>query len=520
MIWRIIPTRRLGQLSRSTALIAALALHGCTNHSPAPPSGYLQVDIGTAPTSLDPRFATDAISSRVDELIYDPMVKLDSSGQPRGDLAKWIERPDSTRLIFHLRREVRFSNGGQLTARDVVYTYDSILDPASHSMKAAGLRRMESITARDDYTVEMRTRGPYAAALEMATYDIVPYGSALPIRAGALGPPGTGPFRPIRFEHDATIVLARNDYRPYSPRAVRGIVLKIVPDATVRALELSEGVCSFAENDAIQPDLIPYLAARPNLRVDQSPGLFFQYLAFNFRDARLRDLRLRRAIAFAIDRDAIVHSMLRDTARTASGMLPPENWAYERKVAQYRYNPTEARHLLEAAGYSPGDARLEFVYHTTPEGRRLAEAIQAMLRRVGITLDIHTNEWATFYSDLRAGNFDLAAGQISALSPEEYFLFFDSRMVPPFGNNRGAYANSDMDRLLESAEATLDPERRREIFSEVQKLAARDLPYVPLWWIDTVTVMTRRLDGFKAYPNGSLMSLATASYVPAQAGQQ
>ncbi len=501
--------------------MAFLALLGaCTNHSPASPSGYLQIDIGTAPTSLDPRIATDAISSRIDELIYDPMVKLDGSGQPRGDVAERIERPDSTRLIFHLRHGVRFSNSHQLTARDVVYTYDSILDPASHSMKAAGLRWMASITARDDYTVEMTTRGPYAAALEMATYDIVPYGSVLPVRAGTLGPPGSGPFRPIRYEHDAALVLARNDYRPYSPRAVRGLVFKIVPDATVRALELSEGLCDFAENDAIQPDLIPYLASQSNLRVGQSPGLFFQYLAFNFRDVRLRDPRLRRAIALAIDRDTIVHSMLRDTARTASGMLPPENWTYEGEVVRYRYDPAEARHLLEAAGYSPGNARLEFIYKTTPEGRRLAEAIQAMLQRVGITLNIHTNEWATFYNDLRAGNFDLAAGQISALSPEEYFLFFASRMVPPFGNNRGAYANPEMDRLLENAEVALDPEHRRAIFSEVQRLAARDLPYVPLWWINTVTVMTRRLDGFQPYPNGSLISLATASYLPDRASQR
>ena len=156
---------------------------------------------------------------------------------------------------------------------------------------------------------------------------------------------------------------------------------------------------------------------------------------------------------------------------------------------------------------------------TTPEGRRLAEAIQAMLQRVGIKLDIHTNEWATFYSDLRAGNFDLTAGQISALSPEEYFLFFDSRMVPPFGNDRGAYASPEMDRLVESAEVTLEVSRRRAIFSEVQRLAARDLPYVPLWWIDTVTVMTRRLEGFQPNPNGSLISLAAASYLPGQAGK-
>jgi peptide/nickel transport system substrate-binding protein len=505
---------------RLRALAALLAvLSSCANDGPAPPADYLQVDIGTAPASLDPRIATDAISSRIDELIYDPMVKLDGSGQPRGDLAERIERPDSTRLIFHLRRGVHFSDGGQLNARDVVYTYDSIRDPASHSTKAAGLLWMESIKARDDYTVEMTTRRPYAAALEMATYNIVPYGSALPVHAGALGPPGTGAFRAIRFEHDAAVVLARNDYRRHSPRDVGGIVFKIVPDATVRALELTEGICGFAENDSIQPDLIPYLAAQPNLRVGQSPGSFFQYLAFNFRDARLRDPRLRRAMAFAIDRDAIVHSMLRDTGRTATGMLPPENWAYEAEVPRYRYNPAESRRLLHAAGYGPGDERLEFVYKTTPEGRRLAEAIQAMLSRAGIKLDIHTNEWATFYSDLRAGNFDLAAGQISALSPEEYFLFFDSRMVPPFGNNRGAYANPEMDRLLETAEVTLDSTRRRAIFSTVQTLAARDLPYVPLWWINTVAVMTRRLDGFQPYPNGSLISLATASYLPTSGGQ-
>jgi peptide/nickel transport system substrate-binding protein len=506
--------------ARVTVPAALLALlTNCTNGGPARPFGYLQVDIGTGPASLDPRIATDAISSRIDELIYDPMVELDGNGQPRGDLAEWIERPDSTRLIFHLWHGVRFSTGEQLTARDVVYTYESILDPAGHSTKAAGLRQMQSLTARDDYTVEMRTRGPYAAALEMGTYDIVPYGSALPGPASALGPPGTGPFRPIRFEHDAALVLTRNEYRRYSARAVPGIVFKIVPDATVRALELTEGICDFAENDAVQPDLIPFLAAQPDLRVGQSPGLFFQYLAFNFRDARLRDLRLRRAIALAIDRDAIVHSMLRDTARAATGMLPPENWVYERNVPRYSYNPVEARHLLEAAGYSPDSAQLEFVYKTTPEGRRLAEAIQAMLQRVGIKLDIHTNEWATFYSDLRAGNFDLAAGQISALSPEEYFLFFDSRMVPPFGNDRGAYANPEMDRLLESAEVTLDASRRRAIFSEVQRLAAGDLPYVPLWWIDTVTVMTRRLDGFQPNPNGSLRSLAAASYLPGQVGK-
>jgi peptide/nickel transport system substrate-binding protein len=504
------------------ALLALAGAAGCSKHPSLAPIGFLQVDIGTAPTELDPRLATDAISSRIDELIYEPMVRLDRSGWPVGILTERVERSSDTRLIFHLRRGIHFSDGRQLTARDVVYTYRSILDPATHSSKAAGLRQMESIEALDNYTVILTTRGPYAAALELATYDVIPDRSALPGpegrdwlgRGSTIAPPGTGPFRPIRFGHDAAVVLGRNLYRGHDLRSAPGIVFKIVPDATVRALELTEGICDFAENDAVQPDLIPYLAAQPGLRVDKSPGLFFQHLVFNFRDARLRDVRLRRAIAYAIDRNAIVHSMLRDAARTATGMLPPENWAYESDVLRYPYNPAASRRMLEAAGYVPGEQRLHFVYKTTPEGRRLAEAIQAMLKRIGITVDIHTNEWATFFSDLRSGNFDLAASQISAMAPEEYFLFLDSRMMPPYGNDRGAYEDPQMDRLLETAQVTLDSGRRRMLYSAVQKLAASDLPYVPLWWMDTVTVMTRRIAGFEPYPNGNLISLANAAYAP------
>jgi peptide/nickel transport system substrate-binding protein len=354
-------------------------------------------------------------------------------------------------------------------------------------------------------------RRPYAPALELATFAIVPDGSR--IRASTTGaPPGTGPFRLLSFARDEAVVLARNPYRKYPAGGVAGLTLKVVPDATVRALELTEGVCDFAENDAVQRELIPYLAAQQSLAVEKSPGSFFQYLAFNLRDARLRDVRVRRAIAYAIDRDGIVAAILRGSARVATGMLTPENWAYDGDVARYQYDPARARRLLEEAGYGMGDGRLNFVYQTTPEGRRLAEAIQAMLKRAGIRIEIHTNDWATFYGDLQAGNFDLAASQWASGSPHQYYLLFDSKMMPPAGYNRGAYRNPMMDRLVEAADTTLDPVARRAIYSKVQQLAASELPYVPLWWLDTITVANRRLSGFEPRPNGSLLGLATANY--------
>jgi peptide/nickel transport system substrate-binding protein len=502
-------------MSARLAFVLAMTLVGCAKGAPLAPPDYLQVDISTSPTILDPRLATDAISSRIDELIYESMVAVNPSGNFVGQLAERIEHPTPTRLIFHLRHDARFSNGHVLTARDVIYTYESIKNPTTRSLKASGLDELESIRAFDDYTVEMATRRPYAPALEMAAYGIVAAGSPLPGKGADIAPSGTGPFRATYFGRDEAVVLARHPFRPVPKNAARGIVLKIVPDATVLALELTEGICDFAENDGIQPDLIPYLATQPGLRVSKSPGTTFQYLAFNFRDPRLRDLRVRRAIAYAIDRDGIVNTMLRGTARVATGLLAPENWAYEGKVTRYPYDPAAAERMLESAGYTRDDPRLRFIYKTTPEGRRLAEAIQAMLKRVGITIDIHTNEWATFYGDLQRGNFDLTAGQWLGINdPHQYFLLFDSKMTPPVGSNRGAYANPAMDNLLAAGDTAMDEARRRTIYKMVQKFAASDLPYVPLWWVDTVTAMYRRIGGFVPYPNGNLISLATAAYVP------
>jgi peptide/nickel transport system substrate-binding protein len=496
----------------SAAIVCLFAFGGCTKPVPLAPADYLQVDLPTAPTAIDPRVAADAISSRVAELIYDSLMRIDRNGEFAGDLAESFERRTPTEIVFHLRRNVRFSDGRPFTARDVKFTYESILAPATLSIKRAGLAELAAVTIADDYTLTMTTRRPYAPALAMATIGIVPYGSPIPGKGPA--PPGTGPLRLVRFARDEAVILVRNPYHQHPPNAVPGLALKVVPDPSVRVLELTEGICAFAENDALQAELIPYLAAQPHLRIVRSPGSTYHYLVFNFRDVRLRDLRVRRAIAYAIDREAIVASMIRGNARIASGVLAPENWAYDGDVTRYAYDPAKARGLIEAAGYSARSQPLRLTYMTTPEGRRLAEVLQAMLLRVGVVLDIHTNEWATFYSDLRNGNFDIASSQwVGIGDPHQYYEIFDSHMTPDAGgNNRGDYSNPRMDRLVEAGDATIEPAARRAIYAEVQRLAAADLPYVSLWWDDNVAALDRRIDGFEPYPNGSLISLPTVAF--------
>ena len=189
-------------------------------------------------------------------------------------------------------------------------------------------------------------------------------------------------------------------------------------------------------------------------------------------------------------------------------MLSPESWAYDGNVTTYSYDPEKARQLLDQAGYPAGKdgmRGLRFEFKTTAEGARIGEIFQAMLQRVGIELTIRTLEFATYYADIQAGNFDLTSLQwVGINDPNQYYRVFDSKKTPPHGENRGYYSNPAMDRLVEAGKTTVDPDARKKIYAQVQQLAADDLPYVSLWWVDNVAVMNRRLVGFEAYPERQL----------------
>jgi len=519
-VWTRKTTGRLLLLAQIGA--ALLELAGCDPSRFDRAPATIQVDIEISPTSTDPRFGTDAMSSRINELIFDSLAKADRGGNFVARLASSIERPSPTEIVFHLNHGVRFSDGRELTARDVVFTYNSIIAPESMSPKRATLEQLKSIEALDDYTVVMTVAHQYSPALEMATEGIVPAGTPPPARGSVAAPVGSGPFAMVAYSRDESLRLVRNRYYPHSPDAAESIFFKIVPDPTVRALELAEGVCDFSPNN-IQLDVLPWLAAHQSLEISKTPGTTYRYLSFNFRNPRLRDIRVRRAIAYAIDRKTIVSTVLRGTGRIATGMLSPENWAYDGNVTDYSYDPETARQLLDQAGYLAGKdgmRALRFEYKTTPEGARIGEIFQAMLQRVGIELTIRTLEFATYYADIQAGNFDLTSLQwVGINDPNHYYMVFDSKKTPPHGENRGYYSNPAMDGLVEAGKISVDRDARKKIYAQVQQLAADDLPYVSLWWVDNVAVMNRRLVGFEAYPNGSFRSLATLTLVAPGGGE-
>lgn len=495
-------------------LAVSLVLAACGG--PPPPTG-LVVALPTAPPSLDPRFGADATASRVADLLHSGLTRTNALGRPAPEVAaSWAWEGPRT-LVFRVRRDFRFSDGSPLSAEDVRATYAAVLDPRIASPKRAALAMLSAVEAVDEGTVVMRLREPFAPLLDATGLGIVPARLAA---AGAEVTVGAGPFRLVRVEPGERLVLEPNPGYPGGPPRLDPLVLRIVPDEVVRVLELRRGGIQLLQ-DPPEPEMLDWLRADPGLVVRRRPGTSLQYLALNVRDPRLRARRVRRAIACALDRDALVRWVLGGSARVASGLLAPEHWAHA-PARVPRHDPARARRLLDRAGFPDPDGRgprprFRLVYKTStqPGRRRLAEAIQAQLADVGIALDVRTYEWGTLFADVRRGNFEVTAlAWVGVADPDLYHLIFHSSMTPPAGYNRGGYASAAMDRLTTRARATLDPERRRRLYARVQQRAAHDLPVVPLWWEDRIAVHSARLRGFEPTPQGDLRGLAAAWMAP------
>jgi peptide/nickel transport system substrate-binding protein len=420
-------------------------------------------------------------------------------------------------VVFRLRSDFHFADGAPVTARDVKATYDAVRGAALGSPKRASLAMVSAVETPDARTVVMRLSAPFAPFLDATGLGILPAGLAGQSEEVSVG---AGPFRLVRAVRGERLELEPNPGYPSGPARLGGLAIRIVPDEVVRALELRRGTLGFVQ-DAFEPEVLTWLRGQSDLAVRQGPGTSVHYLAFNFRDRRLADRRVRRAIALAIDRDELVASVLGGGARAASGLLAPDHWAYA-PAPLPGHDRRRARRLLDRAGYrdpdGPGPAsRFRLVYKTSsqPARRRLAEAMQAQLAGIGIALDVRTYEWGTLYAQIRAGNFELCSlAWVGIGDPDLYFFAFHSTMQPPTGYNRGAYADRVMDRLTGEARVTVDRAARRALYARIQRVAARELPVLPLWWEDRVVVHTRRREGFEPSADGSLHGLAVASLAP------
>jgi peptide/nickel transport system substrate-binding protein len=503
-------------MRRLLALAALLTLVGC--HGAPRDPGTVVFLIESSPANLDPRIGTDAQSERIDALLFDGLVDHNESFQFTPALAERWEQPNPQTLVFHLRTGVRFHDGRALTAHDVLWTIESMIDTkcagAVTSPKAAAFGAVESLDAPDERTVVFHLK--YAdnfllTNLSRGAIGIVPEGSGKDFWQH---PIGTGPFEFVSQQIDQDVILKRNPLSWSVVPRIDRVRFSVVPDAITQSLELEKGSGDVAIN-SLPMDSLPVLAARPNLQLEQTGGTEIQYLGFNLRDPLLKDVRVRQAIAFAIDRELIIKTLLLGHARPASSLLPESHWAWTGDVARYDFDPARARRLLDEAGLklSADGIRFHLAMKTSnDEGARLLAAVlQQQLAGVGIALEIRSYEFATFYSDVTRGAFQIYSMRWVGIQQPDIFSFaFATASFSPRGVNRSHYSNARLDALLDDAATSQDKSRRRAEYVEAQQILAHDLPAINLWYRDTVVVQSRRLTHVTPTPAGSYTFLNTA----------
>lgn len=276
---------------------------------------------------------------------------------------------------------------------------------------------------------------------------------------------------------DDTVVLEQNpSYFRGAPR-FQTVTFRIVPDAIVRALELRKHSAD-VEVSSLSPDMIPVLAKRPELSITERLGT-------NLEDPILFKREVRQALAYATDRESLIKYLVRDEARLATGLLPPNHWAYEPNVKTYNFNPAAAEKLLDAAGF-PRAANgqrfhLTIKFSTDEHARLIGAALQDQREKIGVDLEVRSLELATLFADLTRGNFQLSYLKWVGANndPDVLALVFSTKRIPPNGSNRGRYQNPKVGELTDAIRVEMDQQKRKELTSQVQQIIAEDLPYIP-----------------------------------------
>lgn len=506
----------------TASLLIALTATLTSCHSPQRDNQTVIVLIENSPNSLDPRIGTDAVSEHLQELLFDGLVVRDSNYNFKPALATSWELPNTSTYIFHLRPNIHFQDGRPLTSRDVKWTVDSMRDGTVIAPKANTYASVETIETPNPTTVIFHLKHPDNILLEnlsTSAMGIVPYGSG---KDFAQHPIGTGPFQFVSQAIDQEVIVQSNSAYWQSPPKLQRIRFAVVPDSNTRTLELEKGSADISVNPTTM-DTIPVLAAQSNLVIEEAPGTVLQYLSFNTRDSILRDPRVRRAIGNAINRPLIIQTLLRGHAQLAQSLLPTSHWAYWQPEPNdpdnLTYDPSKAEKLLDSAGYPRRSDGIRFhtsIKTSTDESARLlASVLQQQLAQVGIALDIHSNEFATFYSDVVHGAFSMYTLRwVGGNEQPSIFKYaYATISQPPKGGNRGFYSNPQLDALVKDAEENPDQAQRQRDYTEVQKILLRDLPVLNLWSQNAIVIHTRRISHITPNSSGSFIFLVTAEIV-------
>ena len=485
--------RRTGKIFRILFLFLTVILVACAPEA----DNTLRMGLASSPVTLDPRFATDATSSRINRLIYTRLVEFNDQQLPVPGLASWkVITPLHYRFTLKKERAL-FHDGSRLTASDVKATYDSILDPKTASPHRATLDMIKRVEVIDNNAVDFYLTRPDLLFPAYLVIGILPEEGIDHNRQFQREPVGNGPFQFVSWPEEGRLELVRRK----DNQLVKFLRVK---DETVRVLKLIRGEIDILQND-LSPELVTYLEKQKNLSVIHGRGSNFTYLGFNLEDPVVGQYDVRNAIAMAIDRDAIIKYVMGGAARPASALLLPDHWAGNPDLKRIVYNPEKSKMLLSKSGFDKNNP-LSITYKTSTNAFRvrLATVIQSQLKEVGINVHLQSYDWGTFYGDIKAGNFQMfSLSWVGIKTPDIFRYVFHSKSVPPNGANRGRYRDAVLDQLIQTANDAHKFEDQAVAYRKIQERLLEKLPYIPLWYEDHVFIMREGISGYSIGLDGN-----------------
>lgn len=482
------------------SILIATLINGCSKNID---TKMLRMGLVSAPIDLDPRRATDAASSRISRLIYQRLIEFDAANRPIPSLVDWTQ-PASN--VYRLRlcnppSERTFSNGQVLTTEDIRATLASILDPANASPYRTQIAAISDMRVLNAETVEIQIIQPDPLFPTRLHLDILPANLIAAKHPFQQQPVGSGAFKLLAWSQPGQLQLLR--------RADNQMLeLLEVKDPGVRAMKLLRGEIDLLQSD-LSPELFRFLRTRSEVKVLKSLGSNFTYIGLQLQDSALKQLAVRQAISYAIDRNAIIQYLLASGARPAQSLLPPQHWAGVADLPPPLLDLSRARQLLARVGYGPHKP-LELSYKTStdPFRVRLATVIQAQLKTVNINLKVQSLDWGTFYGDIKTGKFQLySLTWVGIKTPDHFRAIVHSSAIPPQGSNRGHYKNSQVDKLLDDINEATNLESQTILYRELQRLLLVDLPYIPLWYEDQIAAVGKNVQGYAPAGDGNFDTL-------------
>jgi peptide/nickel transport system substrate-binding protein len=454
--------------------------------------------------------SSDAAADRIRNLMFNSLVRKNEKFEYVGELS---EDPKidvaNLAITFSLRNNVKFHNGKDLSSADAKYTLDTLLSGGGY--KAASFydnvngqkqQHITSIETPDPKTLVLKVRRPALinqTLSNLVTIPIIPEGT---IEQQKTAPIGTGAFKFAAFDQANNLVSleANPNYWEGAPK-IQKLNVRTVTDANALQAELQSGRVDLVPNPTnISADTFNTLGRNSNLQIVQGDGSNIRYIGFNVTQKPLDNVKIRQAIAYAIDRERIIKELLSGQAKVAHSILPEASWAYSAPV-RYNYDPAKAKQLLQEAGYKGEPIRFKFLSGSSAVSQ-YSQVIQSSLKEVGINVEIETLEDNTLREQLKQGQFQMNTAQWIGGNQDPIFLrdLFDSDEFPDkkvSGRNRSRYSNPEFDKVVREAVNTTDKAKAAQLYARAQEIVAVDLPYLPLWYPANMIIASKRMNNIK-----------------------